>query len=331
MSGAGVLILSADEVRSALDPHAAVDAIDRVLREETAGRTRVPGRVTFDVDHGWFRVMPGALLEDAGRAVMGVKVMALARGAGLSYLLLLYAERTGELMAMMDASVLTQVRTGAVSAAFLRRVCPDGIPQLGVIGSGFEARGQLETIARTIQVGRAIAFSPNRERRSTFAAEMTKGLGIPVDASDDAGAVAAAPVVVLATRATAPVVDGAHFSAGAVIVSIGSTRPELREVDTQTIARAGRVIVDHHAQAIVESGDIQAGLAAGVIKEDDIVELSAVLRAGNGPRSDPPRLLLFKPSGTAAQDLAVARMVYERCLAAGTGHRLNGFLTRKPR
>ena len=326
-----MLVLSADDVRSALDHRAAVDVIERVLLDEAAGHTRVPGRVTFDVDHGWFRVMPGALLGDDGRAVMGVKVMALARGAGLSYLLLLYDERTGELLAMMDASVLTQVRTGAVSAAFLRRVCPGGVPMLGLIGSGFEARGQLETIARTIDVRQVYVFSPNAERRSAFAAEMTRELGIRVDAADTARAAAAAPVVVLATRATTPVVDGAWFSEGAVIVSIGSTRPELREIDDRTMARAGRVIVDHRGQAMAESGDIQAGLAARVIQEDDLVELPAVLRGGSALRPAFPRLVLFKPSGTAAQDLAVARMVYDRCLAAGTGQRLDGFLTRKPR
>ena len=102
-------------------------------------------------------------------------------------------------------------------------------------------------------------------------------------------------------------------------------------MDTQTIARAGRVIVDHHAQAMVESGDIRAALAAGVIREDDVVELSALVRDGGGPRPEPRGLVLFKPSGTAAQDLAVARIVYDRCVAAGAGRRLEGFLTRKPR
>ena len=257
--------------------------------------------------------------------------MALARGAGLSYLLLLYDEHTGDLLAMMDASVLTQVRTGAVSAAFLRRVCPGGVSLLGLIGSGFEARGQVETIARAIEVRQVRVYSPNRERRSAFAAEMTKGLGIRVDTADSARAAVDAPLVVLATRATAPVVEGAWFSAGAVIVSIGSTRPELREVDDQTLARAGRVIVDHRAQAMAESGDIQAGLAARVIQEEDIVELPALLHAGAALGPDPYRLLLFKPTGTAAQDLAVARLVYDRCVAAGTGQRLDGFLTRKPR
>ncbi len=326
-----MMLFSAGDVRSVLEPRAVVAAIDDVLGEDAAGRTRVPGRVTFDVDHGWFRVMPGALLDGPARAVMGVKVMALARGSGLSYLQLLYEERTGELLAMMDASVLTQVRTGAVSAAFVRRVCPDGVPLLGLFGSGFEARGQLEMIARTIPVARVRVYSPNAERRAAFAAEMSQHLGQPVDPVGEPGAAAAAPLVVLATRATRPVVDGRWFAPGAVIVSIGSTRPELREVDEETMARSGRIIVDHKDQALAESGDIKAALAAGVIRERDIIELSALLRGAGPGRPDPAKLLLFKPSGTAAQDLAVARMVYDRCLATGKGQRLDGFLERTPR
>lgn len=329
-AAAGVLVLSAEDVRAALDARAAIDAVERALAKEAAGHARVPGRVTFDVDHGWFRVMPGALLQD-GRAVMGVKVMALARGAGLSYLQLLYDERTGALLALMDASVLTQVRTGAVSAAFLRRACPGEVPLLGVIGSGFEARGQVEMIARTIDVRQVRVFSPNPDRRSTFAADLSRRLGLRAAASDHPKDVAGAPVVVLATRAAAPVVDGAWLSAGAVVVSIGSTRPDLREVDDQTLRRAGRVIVDHRAQALAESGDIRAGVASGAIREDDLVELATLLRDGAALRPEPGRVLLFKPSGTAAQDLAVARSVYDRAVAAGAGRRLEGFLTQKPR
>ncbi len=334
MRASRMMLLSADDVRSALDGRAVVAAIDDALLQEAAGRTRVPGRVTFDVEHGWFRVMPGALLDGPARAVMGVKVMALARGSGLSYVQLLYDERTGDLLAMMDASVLTQVRTGAVSAAFVRRACPNGVPLLGLFGSGFEARGQLEMIAQTIPVARARVYSPNADRRVAFASEMSRHLGLPVEAVGEPGAAADAPLVVLATRTTHPVAEGRWFAPGAVVVSIGSTRPELREVDEETMARAGRIIVDHKAQALAESGDVRAAMAAGVVREDDIVELATLLR-GAGPgglgRPDPAGLLLFKPSGTAAQDLAVARIVYHRCLAAGKGHRLEGFLERKPR
>lgn len=326
-----MMLLSAADVSAALEPGAVVAAVEDALRQEAAGRTRVPGRVTFDVDHGWFRVMPGALLDAGGRPVMGAKVMALARGSGLSYLLLLYDESSGDLLVMMDASVLTQMRTGAVSAAFVRRACPAGAPQVGLFGSGFEARGQLEMIAATVPVGRVRVYSPTPARRQAFAAGMSARLGLVVDAVDDPRAAAEAPLVVLATRTTQPVLRGAWLPAGAVVVSIGSTRPELREVDEETLARAGQIIVDHREQALAESGDIRAALASGAIGETGIVTLAAVLNGATPMRREAARPVLFKPSGTAAQDLAVGRMVYDRCLAAGAGRMIDGFLTRKPR
>ncbi len=326
-----MLVLSAGEVGAALEPSAVVNAVEEVLVQQTAGRVQVPARVTFDVDHGWFRVMPGAVLGGTGRPVMGAKVMALARGSGLSYLLLLYDERTGDLLAMMDASVLTQMRTGAVSAAFVRRVLPSGVPLVGIFGSGFEARGQLEMIVRSVQVGGTRVYSRDPARREAFAAEMAAHLGVAVEPVGDPQAAAEAPLVVLATRATEPVVDGRWFAPDAVVVSIGSTRPELREVDIETVRRAGRVLVDHAAQAIAESGDIRAALAAGAITEAQIVDVAGVLSGEAPPRDHEDRLVLFKPSGTAAQDLAIGRIVYERCVAAGSGRTMDGFLTRKPR
>jgi ornithine cyclodeaminase/alanine dehydrogenase len=326
-----VIALSAEDVRAVLDPASAVAEIDAAWVQEAAGRTRAPGRVTFDVEHGWFRVMPGALLDDADRAVMGVKVMALARGTGLSYLLLLYDERGGGLLAMLDASVLTQMRTGAVSAAFARRACPDGVSVVGVVGSGFEARGQLEMIAACIRVGGARVYSPTPERRAAFAEEMSARLGLPVEAVADPRRAVEAPLVVLATRATRPVVDGEWFPSGAVVISIGSTRPELREVDEATLARAGAVIVDHPAQTLAESGDVHAGLAAGAVGEHDLVALADALGGRVPLRRSADALVLFKPSGTAVQDLAIARLAYIRCVAAGRGRALENFLTVKPR
>ncbi len=327
-----MLLLTAEDVRAALDAEAVIAAVEDSLAQEAKGRARMPARTTFDVEHGWFRVMPGALLGGNGRSVVGAKVMHLAVGHGISYLLLLYDEPTGELLAMMDASVLTQVRTGAVSAVFARRMFPEGVAVAGIYGTGFEARGQLEMIARAIRVGHMRAYSPNAERRAAFAREMSDRLGIPVEAVGEPEAAAAgAPLVVLATRSRQPVVEGHWFASGTVVISVGSTRPELREVDPQTIARAGRVIVDHKAQSLAESGDLRAALAAGALAEDDVVELSRVLAGEVRASADPLALTLFKPSGTAAQDLAVARLAYERCRAAGRGRLIEGFLTPKPR
>lgn len=324
--------MTADDVRSVLDPAAVIAAVEDALAQEARGRARTPARTTFDVEHGWFRVMPGALLGGDGRPVVGAKVMHLAAGHGISYLLLLYDEPTGELLAILDASVLTQVRTGAVSAAFARRMFPEGVSVAAMYGTGFEARGQLEMICRAIRVARIRAYSPNAERRAAFAHEMTERLGISVEAVGEPPAAAAgAPLVVLATRSRQPVVEAGWFAPGAVLLSVGSTRPELREVDPATVARAGRVIVDHKAQSLAESGDLRAALAAGALAEEDVVELSRVLSGEVPAAVGPQALTLFKPSGTAAQDLAVARLVYEGCRAAGRGRVLDGLLTPKAR
>ena len=327
-----MLLLSAEDVRAVLDADAVIAAVEDSLAQEAQGRARTPARTTFDVEHGWFRVMPGALLGGDGRPVVGAKVMHLAVGHGISYLLLLYDEPTGELLALMDASVLTQARTGAVSAVFARRMFPGGVPVAGMYGTGFEARGQLEMIARAIRVGRVRAYSPNAERRAAFAREMTERLASPVEAvGQPEGAAAGAPLVVLATRSRHPVVEGRWFAPSAVLLSVGSTRPELRELDPQTIARAGRVIVDHKAQSLAESGDLRAALAAGALAEDNVLELSRVLAHEVPAAVGPQALTIFKPSGTAAQDLAVGRVVYERCRAAGRGRNIEGLLTPKVR
>ena len=327
-----MLLLTAEDVRAVLDPAGALAAIEEALAQEAKGSTRSPARTTFDGEHGWFRVMPGALLGGDGRAVAGAKVMHLARGHGISYLLLLYDEPTGELLALMDASVLTQVRTGAVSAVFARRTFPDGVPVAGMYGAGFEARGQLEMIAHAIPLGRVRVYSPTPERRDAFAREMSERLGIPVEAvGEPAAAARGAPLVVLATRSPRPVAEGHWFAPSAVILSVGSTRPELREVGPGTIARAGRVIVDHKAQSLAESGDLIEALATGALVEDNVVELSRILAGEIPARTGPHALTIFKPSGTAAQDLAVARLTYERCRAAGRGRTVESFLTPKPR
>lgn len=327
-SSGGVLVLTAEEVAGLLDPAAAVEAVEALFAAEAAGRVRVPARLTVETGQGWFRVMPG-VLQDGEVPLAGAKVMALAQGTGLTYLLLLYDAGTGRLLALMDASTLTQRRTGAVTAAFVRFAFPTGVGRLGLFGSGFEAQGQFEAIAQAVAVEAAVVYSPRAERRERFAREMSERLGVAVGAVGDPQAVAAASLVVLATRAPRPVVEGAWFAPGTVIVSIGATRPDLREVDETTVRRAGRVLVDHRDQALQESGDVRAALAAGIIGEADVVAVGRVL-AGEVPLRT-GELVLFKPSGTAAQDLAVARVVYARARARGVGRTVDGFLTVKPR
>lgn len=309
-------LISAADVEAVLDPAAAAAAVADALAQETAGRTRLPARLTIELDRGWFRVMPGALGD-----VYGLKVMNLKQGHGIYYQLLLFDAASGEPLALMDGSVLTQVRTGAASAVCVQAALPQGVPVAGLFGTGFEARGQVRALAG--QVGRLRVYSPNREHRERFAAEMSALLPVePV--GDPREAAAGLPLVVLATRAAEPVLQADWLAAGTVVVSIGSTRLDLREVDVATVHRAGRVVVDQVEQALGEAGDLRA---AGVTAAD-LALLHEVLAGPVDLRGD---IRLFKPQGTALQDLAVGLRVYEACLASGRGLRVDDLPTRKDR
>jgi ornithine cyclodeaminase/alanine dehydrogenase-like protein (mu-crystallin family) len=191
---------------------------------------------------------------------------------------------------------------------------------LGLLGSGWEAAGHLRAFAHLWPLERAFVFSPNAERRAAFAARMSAELGIdvvPAATADEA--VGAVPVSVLCTKAPVPVVDGAAFPPGAVVLSIGSTRPDLRELDDATMRRSAVLLVDDARQVVAESGDIAAGLESGALEHDHIVGMH---EWADRPATDGRDLRTFKSVGTALQDLALAAELIDAAQAAGVGRDL---------
>lgn len=317
LSGADVRALGTHEVTMAA-ARAAVEA-------ERAGRTVVPPRMDVDLEQGFLRVMPAAFNE-----LMGLKVMTLVRGLGTRYLILLYRQSTGELAAMLDADEVTRLRTAATTAYAGELLAPEGAARLGLVGSGFEAEGHLRAFAQLWPLEEVLVYSRSQQRREAFAARMTDELGVAVRAvATVADAVGTAPVSVLATKATAPVVDGADIRPGAVVLSIGSTRPDLRELDRATLRRAATVLVDDPRQVRLESGDVIDGLQSGALTEERIVGMAA---ASERPfeRGEDRDLLVFKSVGTAIQDLALASMAVEAAIASGRGREIGELTRLKP-
>lgn len=285
----------------------AMRAMEDCFDAEAAGRTRLPPRIDTPSGRGFIRVMP-AVLGD----VMGLKVMTLVEGLGTRYLVMLYDVATGGLLALFDADELTRLRTAAVTALAGVAMVSEPPKRLGLIGSGFEAVGHLRACAHAWPLERAAVFSPNAERRARFAAAMSRELGIEVVAvatADDA--VRDQPVVVLATKAKQPVLDGTKLAAGCAVLSIGSTRLDLRELDQPSVKRATLIVADDPQMIQLESADIAESIAAGVLDPGQIVALSAFRRGGRpAAPSASGDLTIFKSVGTALQDLALARMLY---------------------
>ncbi len=313
------LHLDAADVRALATHEVTMAAAREALRAESAGEVVLPPRMDVDLPRGFLRVMPAAMGE-----LMGLKVMTLVRGVGNRYLILLYRQDTGELAATLDADEVTRLRTAATTAVAGALLAPEGTSRLGVVGSGFEAEGHLRTLAACWPLEEVTVFSPTPARRHAFAEAMSAELGISVQpVSSASAAVSTAPVCVLATKSPEPVVNGTSFPRGAVVLSIGSTRPDLRELDRATLRRAGTLLVDDARQVAQESADIMDGLASGALREEHIVPMAL---AATQPHRVQPRddrdLLVFKSVGTAVQDLALAGAVLRAAAERNLGRDL---------
>jgi alanine dehydrogenase len=316
-----------DELRQRVGPSLALQSMEHAFDLEAADRTSLVPRADVSSGHGFIRVMPAVLDE-----VMGVKVMTLAEGVGTRYLTLLYDAKSGELLALFDADELTRQRTAATTALAATAMVSEAPRRLALLGSGFEAVGQIRALAALWSLDEVVVYSPNADRRKRFATTMSEELSVTVRAVSSAHeAMSDEGVVVLATKASAPVVEGNDFAAGGVVLSIGSTRLDLRELDKTTFARAGIVVADNPGQLTVESGDVNEALGSGALTRGHIVALAAVC-AGEVPlrRSDDRDLLVFKSVGTAIQDLAIARVVFDDAVRNDYGTELGELARLKP-
>ena len=311
------LYLNSADVRSLCAQEVAFTAARSVVDAQRSGDYSLPPRIDTDTSHGFFRVMPAAVDGYAG-----VKIMTVAKGAGNRYLLLLYSQVSGDLVAILDADEVTRLRTAATTAVAGDLLVPGGVTELGLIGTGFEATGHLEAFHHLWDLSTVRVHSRSPEKREEFASRMSAKLGITVIPTADAGEVTAvSPVTLLCTKATVPVIDGSAIARGATLLSIGSTRPDLRELDLATLERASVILVDDAHQVSAESGDIQAGLETGAISLDQLVPMSE-WATWSGSVSEDRDLQVFKSVGTALQDITLAASLVAAAESAGRGREL---------
>ena len=309
------VMLDAAALEGALAMRDAIDLLEAMSRHEAAGRTFISPRLNTAFDGGWMRMMFGVDRE-AGYAAS--KAYHLIEGAGVRYVVSLYRLGDGELLAVMDGKRITDLRTGAASGVAARRVPVSGPVHVGLLGSGHQARMQLESLATVYAVRSATVFSPTLAHREAFAREMTAKLGFPIVIAESAeAAVRGHEVVVAATssRSTVPVLRGAWLDRCRLLCAVGSTRPQSVEVDAESFRGAGLVVVDS-GRAVEEAGDLQAAVKAGAAPAEKQATL-AQLVAGEA-RAPAQGRVVFKSVGSALQDLALAARFFELLGTAAT-------------
>lgn len=255
-----------------------------------------------------------------GSRYYGAKLMGMAFGpAGrqLEYVVILFDATTGAIAAIVDGNLVTAYRTAATSAAALDRLALPGPARLAVLGSGLEARMHTLAIAAVRELQEVRVFSPTPAKRAAFADAIGTELGVRVSAvASPAEAVTGADIVLAAARSYGekPILHGDWLAPAATVVSIGSTLPDQREVDSSVVARAGLIVCDNVDEVLEESGDMIAARQDGVQPEARCFSLNELM-AGKLVRPD--GVAMYKSVGSGLQDVVVAGMILDLARTAG--------------
>lgn len=258
-----------------------------------------------------------------GLRYYGAKLMGMAfgpQGRQLEYVVVLFDATTGSLAAFIDGNLVTAYRTAATSAAALDRLAPQEAASLGVLGSGLEARMHTLAIAAVRRLQEIRVYSPTPAKRAAFAEDLRAQLGVNVRAVDSPEEAAGGADIVLAAARSygeKPTLHGDWLEPHATVVSIGSTLPDQREVDSSVVARAALIVCDDVAEVLEESGDMLAARQDGLAPDDKCFSLNQLI-SGQVARPGGKVVAMYKSVGSGLQDVVVAGMILDLARSAGT-------------
>jgi len=321
------LLLSRQDVAGVLTMKEAIEAVEEGFRQFALGQVAMPQRTAIRIadHHGVHLTMPAHI--GGGLDALAVKVVTVYLDNPVLHklptvigLVLLNDPRTGAPLAVMDAGFLTAVRTGAASGVATKYLARQDASAVGVFGGGVQASTQLEAICAVRRVSSVHVYDVDAGRARSYAEQAHKRLQVPVVPVDQPQkAVAGQDIIILATSATQPVIDGNWLEPGQHINAIGSHAPQTRELDTTAVVRA-KVVPDFVDACLVEAGDIIIPITEGAITRDHLHASLGEIVAGRRPgRENDREITLFKSVGLALQDASVARLVFRRAREAGAG------------
>ncbi|MGI9066535.1 MAG: ornithine cyclodeaminase family protein [Pyrinomonadaceae bacterium] len=320
------LVLGNDEVVELFPINECIGVMRDALIALAAGKVHQPLRTIIRPPDakGVMGLMPSFISGD--RAAFGLKAICVfpgnpAKGKDAHQgVVLLFSADTGELLAMMNASAITAIRTASVSAVATDLLAREDACNLAIIGAGVQARSHLAAMSQVRSIKRCRIASRQIEHARKVAVEMRPHFSFPLEPVDSVEeALAGADLIVTVTSAVEPIVRREWVSPGAHLNVVGSSTPNAREVDSATMA-ASSLFVDRRESTINEAGDYLFALRDGAIGPDHIrAELGEALRGDKPGRTSAEEITLFKSLGLAIEDLAAAAYLYSRATEQKVG------------
>lgn len=315
------LILREDDVRALLTMPLALEAVETAFQRLANGSAVVHSRRRLHPPgQAYLHYMAAA---DSTGGMMGLKMYTSSR-QGLRFLIPLFDARGGDLLALIEADYLGQMRTGAASAVATRLMARKDACRVGILGSGLQARTQLEAIAQVRRVESVLVYGRDAERRMRFAAEMSAKLNLKIEAVETCeAAVRERDIVVTATTSSDPVLEGRWLAPGTHVNAIGANFPQKRELDAEAVNCAGIIAADSVVQSREEAGDLIQAFGGHPDKWNHVVELAEIVAGRRSGRDSSDQITLFKSTGIAIEDIVTAERVYAAAMKKGIGQKVD--------
>ena len=297
------IVIGEKETRKLIDMPRAVKVVEEMFRDRAAGKMRALPRRRLKGSEKQLNIMASWHA--------GSDLLCLRAYAGGSNTITLYNGRTGEIRAILNAAYLSSLRTGAASGVAAKYLAPAKPDALGLIGPGWQATFQVEAIVHACPVRQVLVWGRDPKKSRAFIKEMSKRVSVAFkEAASLDDLEAESDILVVATDASAALIDGSRLKEEVLVVSMGANQPVKHEISGELIRRMDLVVTDDLPTAKIDSGDLIAACDQGIIKWESVIPLEKIV--ANGAPSPRPKKILFQSNGIADEDLAVGRHVWEQ-------------------
>jgi alanine dehydrogenase len=320
-----MLVLSEQEVQRLLDIDELIAALKQAHVQYSRGKAVMPVRLVVPLPQiqGRITSMPGFLTDDKA---LGMKIVTYFQENPKKNLpailatIFLFGAETGKIIATMDGSYITAIRTACASAMATESLANARTPVLGILGAGVQARAHIQALSRVRKLECIRLYSPSGTSAAAIKKEMAPRLNCVIEVADNAeSAVRDADLLATVTTSKEPILQLDWLKPGVHINAVGSHRPDLREIDGVTLAGA-TIVVDSREAIMAECGDILLALKEKNIGENAIhAEIGEVLAGTKAARRNSDEITLYKSVGIAIQDVAAAHLVYRKALEKSVG------------
>lgn len=304
-----MIYLTEQDVTNLLTMSDTLAAVETAFKAQATGDATNEPRRRVRANGAILMTMSGAI---ASLGTYGLKAYTVAKGKARFHVSL-YDTATGELLALIEADKLGQMRTGAASGIATKYLAREDAKTVGIYGTGWQAQSQLAAVCAVRKIEHVKVFSRSEEKRNQFSATMSAQLGIAnITPVAEPEAAADADILITITSSLKPVLEGAWLKPGTHINAAGGNSIMRSEIDDEVIKRANFIAVDSKDQAKMEAGELVFPVEKGLLTWERVQEVCHVVNGTVQGRKNADDITLFKSLGLAIEDVAAATLLYRK-------------------